>query len=398
MRGDLDAITLKALEKERSRRYGSPAEMAADIGRYLNNEPVLAVAPSAAYRARKFGRRYRGSLITAAAFMSVLLAATGISIRQSILASREAAKAQAVSDFLQNDLLAQASAATQSGASAKPDPHLEVRTALDRAAVRIPRKFDREPEVEAAICDTIGQTYMDLGIYPEARTQLKRSLDLYRRLLGPTNPTTLKTLSRLGRIALFQRDYPEAEAHFRQSLEAQRRVLGPEHPDTLFSMNGLASVHYYQGNYAQAAALYSQTLEIRRRVLGPEHPDTLRSMGNLAAAYITTGKYVQAEALYSQTLEMMRRVLGPEHPDTLNCMAHLASLHNQQGNYAQGEALFTRILEIQHRVLGPEHPNTLNSMENLGNAYNMQGKYAQAEGAVHPHPGDSAQCARSRAS
>ena len=115
MRGDLDSIALKALEKDRSRRYGSPSDLAADIGRYLKNEAVLAVPPSAAYRARKFARRYRAALVTTSAFGLVLIVAAVISIRQSIRANREAAVAQAVNDFLQNDLLAQASAATQSG-------------------------------------------------------------------------------------------------------------------------------------------------------------------------------------------------------------------------------------------------------------------------------------------
>jgi len=151
MRGDLDSIALKALEKDRSRRYGSPSDLAADIRRYLNHEAVLAVLPSVAYRARKFARRYRAALVTVCAFVLVLIVAAGVSIRQSLRANREAAVAQAVNDFLQNDLLAQASAATQSGPTAKPDPDLKVRTALDRAAVRITGKFDRQPEVEAAI-------------------------------------------------------------------------------------------------------------------------------------------------------------------------------------------------------------------------------------------------------
>ena len=140
--------------------------------------------------------------------MLVLIAAALISIRQSIRANREAAVAQAVNDFLQNDLLAQASAANQSGPSAKPDPDLKVRTALDRAAARIAGKFDRQPEVEAAIRDTIGQTYMDLGLYPEARKQLERALDLHRRVLGAENPKTLKTMSRLGVRPIFRASVP----------------------------------------------------------------------------------------------------------------------------------------------------------------------------------------------
>jgi eukaryotic-like serine/threonine-protein kinase len=140
----------------------------------LNNEAVLAVPPSAGYRARKFARRHRSALVMTCAFALVLIVAAAVSIRQSVRAKREAAISEAVNDFLQNDLLAQASASKQSGSSAKPDPHLEVRTVLDRAAVKITGRFDRQPEVEASIRDTMGDTYKDLGLYPEARKQLER--------------------------------------------------------------------------------------------------------------------------------------------------------------------------------------------------------------------------------
>src|SRR6516225_9824731 len=125
------------------------------------------------------------------------------------------ATAKAVNDFLQNDLLAQASPNTQARPDTKPDPDLKVRTALDRAAARITGKFDRQPEVEAAIRDTMGQAYLDLGLYPEARSQLERALELHRRVLGVQNPEILKTINRLGRTALFQGKYPEAEALLR---------------------------------------------------------------------------------------------------------------------------------------------------------------------------------------
>ncbi len=204
VRGDLDSIALKALEKDRARRYGSPSDFAADIGRYLRSEPVLAVPPSVAYRARKFARRYRVGLVTACAFALVLIAAAVISIRQSIRANRESAVAQAVNDFLQNDVLAQASAANQSGATAKPDPHMEVRTALDRAAQRITGKFDKQPEVDAAIRETIGKTYTSLGIYPEARKQLEEALRLRTKVLGAENLQTLRAASDLAWLALFK--------------------------------------------------------------------------------------------------------------------------------------------------------------------------------------------------
>jgi len=379
LRGDLDSIALKALEKDRSRRYGSPSDFASDVKRYLNNEAVLAVPPSVAYRARKFARRYRVALATACAFALVLIVAAAISIRQSIRANKEAAVAHAVSDFLQNDMLAQASAANQSGATTKPDVHLEVRTALDRAAQRIAGKFDREPEVDAAIRDTIGKTYTSLGIYPEARKQLEAALGLRRKVLGAENPQTLRTASELAWLGLLQGKYPEAEALGSRTLELQRRVVGPEHSDTLFSMNTLAGVYRFQGKYAQAEALNRQVLEIRRRVLGPENPETLFSVSNLAGTLNSQRKYAQAETLFSQTLDLDRRVLGPENPHTLTTMNSLALTLVSQGKYEEAEALYRQVLELQRRVVGPEHPDTLSTMADLGEIAAMQGKYAQAE-------------------
>jgi eukaryotic-like serine/threonine-protein kinase len=386
IRGDLDSITLKAIEKDRSRRYGSPSDLAADIERYLNNEAVLAVFPSAAYRARKFARRYRVALITAGAFLLVLIAAAGISVWQSIRATKqrdradaEAAAAQAVNDFLQNDLLAQASTNNQTGPAAKPDLDLKVRTALDRAAARVAGKFDRQPEVEASIRDTIGQTYADLGLYPEARKQLERALDLHRQAHGAEDPRTLNTMRRLGRLAVLQGKYADAEALFSQTMAIQRRVLGQEHRDTLASMNGLADVYSLQVKYAQAEVLYQQILEIRRRMLGAGNPDTLTSMNGLANLYTLEGKYTQAEPLYSQNLEIRRRVLGPEHPNTLISMTNLANIYNAQGKHTEAETLYSETLLIERRVLGSEHPSTLATMNNLANVFDAQGKEAQAE-------------------
>lgn len=412
MQGELDLIALRALEKDRARRYGSPSEFGADIGRYLRNETVLAVPPSLSYRGRKFVRRYRVVLATTSAIVVMLIAATGVSIWLSVRATKqrdradaEAATSQAINDFLRNDVLAQASAATQSEAAARPDPHLEVRTALDRAAAHITGKFDQQPEVEAAIRETIGQTYADLGLYAEARTQFERAVALDQRVFGSSNTKTLKAMGRLGVLAFRQGKYSEAEALLSQSLRVARRVEGPEGRDTLSNMTNLASVYRLQGRYPQAEALVSQALEIKRRVLGPENHSTLVSMSVLAEIYEEEGKFAQAEALCIQVLEVERRVLGPEHPNTLNSMNNLANLYRDEGKNLQAEELHRDTLEIRRQVLGPEHPFTLSAMNNLAKDLRAQGKYTQAEtlfnqtlslrrhalGAGHPDTLDTAE-------
>ena len=219
-----------------------------------------------------------------------------------------------------------------------------------RSASRANSRSSRRWRV--AIRNTIGKTYTDLGLYTEAAKQLEAALDLRRRVLGPENPETLRSMNDLALVYLDEGGkFKQAEALATQALESRRRVLGPEHPDTLTSMSNLATIYYLEGKYPQAEALHHQTLEIRRRVLGPEHPDTLASMNNLANVYYHEEKDAQAEALHSQALEIRRRVLGPEHPATLRAMNDLAGVYADEGKFAQAEALFSQGLEIDRRAL-----------------------------------------------
>jgi eukaryotic-like serine/threonine-protein kinase len=384
-RGDVETIVAKALEKDRTRRYASAADLGADIRRYLVDDPIVARPPSTSYQLQKFARRHKALVAAAAAVFLILVAGVIASSREAVvarkaeqIAAKEAASANAVVNFLENDLLAQASAKKQSGPSARPDPDIKVRTALDRAAARIEGKFDGQPEVEAAIRDTIGKTYEDLAQYAESQMQLERALGLERRVWGPENPKTLNTLNHLGRTLWHQGKYQEAQTLLGPALEIERRVLGPEHPDALYCMNNLANVYRAQDKNAQAEPLYRQTLEIRRRVLGPEHPDTLISMNNLANVYWSQGNYAQAEALYRQTMEIQRRVLGPEHPDTLLSMGNLAATYADEQKYAQAEPLFRQTLEIARRVLGLEHTNTLGFLSDFATMYQREGQFALA--------------------
>ena len=378
-RGDVQTIVAKALEKDKARRYASAADLANDIRRYLAHQPIVAHPPSTSYQLKKFARRHQALVAGTAAVFLVLIAGVIVSTWQAVKARRAEASAKAVSDFLQNDLLAQASVANQSGPTTKPDPDLKVRTALDRAAAKITGRFDKQPEVEATIRDTIGQTYLDLGLFPEARKQLEIALSLHRRVDGPESPKTLDTMMRVGAVAERQGRYAEAETMDSQTVQAMQRVLGPEHPETLKARNGLATVYMDQAKYPQAEAIYSQNLEIERRELGPENSQTLHGMHSLGAVYLYEGKYALAEPLYSEAVEIDRHVLGPEHPNTLLAINNLATLYQSEGKYGQAEELFSQILEVYRRISGPEHPDTLLVMNGLAGTYLAEGKYAEGE-------------------
>ena len=376
---DPDVIVLKALQKEPVRRYQSAEQFSEDVRRYLEGLPIAARPDTAMYRTMKFVQRHWLGLGAVAAVFVALVGGIGVSTWEARRADTEAATAKAVNEFLQNDLLAQASAKTQAGPNTKPDPHLEVRTALDRAAARIEGKFAGRPAVEAAIRRTIGNTYSDLGLLAEAQRQLERAIELNRKTLGDEAAETLHSLNDLAELYWTQAKYADAAPLWNKLLQSQRRALGEEHPDTLRTVNNLAALSFALGKYPEAESLFARALAVQRRKLGSDHEDTLSTMNNLGLLYTNRANYAAAEPLLTEVLERKGRVLGEEHPDTLSSMANLARLYEEQGKYAMAEALMRRVLEVRQRVRGEQHPETLAAMNNLGRLYGGRGDYAGAE-------------------
>ncbi|UCD75646.1 MAG: serine/threonine protein kinase, partial [Phycisphaerales bacterium] len=391
LRGDLDWIVMKAMEKDRTRRYETASELAMDIRRHLEHEPVQARPPSRAYRLRKFVRRNRAGVAAGAVAAISLIAATVVSVsfavseaEQRRIASAEATRAdeereiaQAVNEFLNNDLLAAVAPSAEQGRGRD----VLMREVLDEASRRIEEaageggRFEDKPLVEAAIRETIGVTYVKLGEFRAAEPHLKRARVLRQRELGGEHPATLRSMWNLASLYRQQGRYDEAEPLYLQTLEVRRRVLGEEHPDTLASMNSIAALYFESGRWYESAPLWDQVLEIKKRVLGEEHRDTLMTMYNLA--HLLPGD--EAVRLWRQTLEIQRRVLGEEDPDTVTTMGSLAMACAGVGRHDEAESLYLETLEIQRRVLGRDNMYTLGTTTNLGLFYKGQGRLDEAE-------------------
>ena len=414
LRGDLDWIAMKSLEKDRSRRYGTPSELAADIRRYLDQEPIAARPASAGYQLRKYVQRHRLGVGMAAGLVLLL---TGVALMQAAQLrriTRERDRADRVTEFM-------ASMFKVSDPSESRGNSITAREILDKASVDIDAGLAKDPELQAQMMDVMGNVYRNLGIYSRAESLFRRSVDgrlqivghkdlqilnsmenlgwtltreghyvdaerlhretyeARRRALGPENRDTLRSVTNLAWSLSRQGRYAEAESLEREALGIQRRVLGPEDPDTLESVNDLSWSLKEQGKNAEAESLLREAVAIQRRTVGPEHPKTLWSMHNLAWTLFQEGRFVEADSLLRQTIESRRRILGPDHPDTLRSMNNLALTLEQEGRDGEAEKLTRDILEIRRRVLGPENPETLRSMSNLAGNLLEKGQYAETE-------------------
>lgn len=372
LQGDADAIVLKALEKDRTRRYSTPLELAGDIGRYLRHEPVVAHAPGIIYRARKYVRRHRFGVSVAALFVILLAAAAVAQTVQLRRVTRARNQADRIAQFMTG--MFKVPNLSEGRAN-----QVTAREILDKASKDIGTALADDPELQAKIMDTMAQTYQYLSLYTRAQSLLERAIETQRRVLGPEHPDTLHSMTLLSRILVAEDRNAEGEKLGRQTLQLERRVLGADNADTLASMRVVAIAVRHQGRYSEAETLLRQTLDIQRRSLGPENRDTLHSLSSLAATLTQAGRYTEGEKLHREALEIQLRTLGPEDPDTVLSMSNLAFTLAQEGRYAEAERLQRDTFETQLRVLGPDHEQTLNALEYLAYDLSREGQYGAAE-------------------
>ena len=372
LRGDLDWITLKALERERERRYSSPSDLAADLNRYLRDEPITARSPSVSYRTRKFVRRNR---LAVAFTASLVVLGIGFAVSLAIErnnARREADTSKRVSDFM-------ASMFKVSDPSVSRGNTVTAREILDKASAQIETGLGQDPQVQARLMQTMGITYRGLGLPDQARTLLEHAVSIQTRALGPDNPETLRSLAVLGSVVKFQGGFADSEKLLRGALAGQQRTLGPDHPETMETVSFLTDTLAAEGHLAEAEGLLRRTITNQQRMIGPENGATLRSMRSLTQILLDQGHLAEAEKFGRETMALEEHALGSDHPGTLWSMNQLALTLQQEGRYADAEKLFRETLAVETRVLGPDHDNTRAALGNLGVTLWEENRLAEAE-------------------
>ena len=373
---DLDWIVMKAIDKDRTRRYETANAFALDIAHFLADEPVSATPPSAGYQFRKFARRNKTALRVAGVIAAVLVVATGVSTWQAVRATRAEKKtaetlvqvaserdakelarsdAEAALHFIQDEVLSQASPGIQ------PDRELTVRALLDRIAGRLDRATGRPPLVEASIRQTLGSVYTELGDYAKAIEHFEAALRIQRGQLGESHLDTLRSLNGLATAHWWGGEPSLAEPLVRQGLETSRRALGEKHPLTLQFVQTQAFIVMALADkpWSEVEGLFTQTLALHREVLGPDDPGTLRLMMGLSMGSLEHQQAGKVESLLVDALDRSRRVLGEKHPTTVGLITMLAANYRTLRQLDKAEALALRAVELHRSTFGEEHPLTM---------------------------------------
>jgi len=426
LQADLDWIILKALEKSRDSRYESCSAFAADINRYLTNQPVLARAPTIGYRARKFINRHTTGVISSLAILIIIIIGIVGTTSGYYNARKEAAKARVAEVDAQEqaknaqqtvDLLLEFLSAVDPGARGR---QLKVIDLLNAFKPRV-YELNQYPVVQGSLMFTYAKTYFGLGLFDEANNFIDQAVQIRESTPGVPRSDYLSALTMKahilrklgdykaaedwGRKAMersvlsFGKEHPltlnaasvtadalkdlgkftEAEALHRGTLALRRKVLGDQHLDTVFSMARLAVVLGYQNKLTEATQINRKVLELRTNLLGPDHPDTLNTMNNLAFAIGESGGFEEAEQLHRTTYNKRLTVLGIDHSDTHTSLANLAWTLSQLGRYEEAENLDREAMLMNVRVLGADHPETLVSMGNLANTLKRLDQLQPAE-------------------
>jgi eukaryotic-like serine/threonine-protein kinase len=405
IRGELDWIVMKAMEKDRQRRYSTADALALDIRRYLTGEAVTAAPPGAAYRLRKFVTRHRGAVVAAGCVATALvLGIVGTTLglmearSQRASARDEAARATQAETVAQSRLAeAEATVGFLDEMLAAADPtaqgkDVSVRKVLDGASETVGARFADRPLVAARLHGTIGRTYYGLGVFDQGETHLREQLRIRTAQLGADHEDTCRATNDLGLLLIKHGKYADAETLLKEAAAKHERLFGRRHATTLQSMDGLATLYVEQGRADESEPLLRESIEIRKASGAGESWESLATMNALATLLADRGKFDESETLFESALTAADKLGKKEHPFTLEIRGNFAWMQYWAGSQEKGtdperaarriaraRTLGEETLEAKRRVLGEEHETTLATMSNLSSVYVDLGMLSEAE-------------------
>ena len=378
--GDLDWITLKALEKDPARRYGSASGLMDDLQRHLSFEPVQARPPSRTYRLGRWVMRHRvgalaGSIAVLALLAGALLAGLGFvrATRDRAIAERDAASSREVTGFLQEML----SSVQPSSARGR---EVSVREVLDEAAANLDDRFAGDPEVEAALRFTIGDSYQALGDFETALPLLERAVDLRREELAPNDRRLIDTVDRLGMVYWLSGDLESSLRCSEEVLQLTEAAVGKEHPDYTQTLVNIANTHADLGNLEKAEELQRRALETERRILqGEARSDLAYTTNNLATVLADQRKFEEAIDLHLESLALRREFMGDDSPEVVISLGNLGFAYYGAGDLEEAEVQLRESLELGQTVFGADHLRVAGTESKLARVLADQGRLSEAE-------------------
>ncbi len=407
LRGELDWIVMKCLEKERARRYETANGLAIDLARHLNCEPVLARPPSKLYEFQKTVQRHKFGFAAAAALITVLavggltsmveaIRATHAEREQTLLketaeraranearqrqqaeADKRKAETEAIKSAQLFDLVRKAFQGVGPSVAMGRDTTM-LREILDGAAERIGKNLTNQPEVELEMRVFLANTYHELAVWPRMEESARRSLQLARSSLGETNVYVEDALYKLGDSLLHLGKLDEAEKVTREAL--QHPLLSEDSSRAEEKANALgllAQILTARGTFAEAEALERQALALARNSLRKEV--VASCLNNLGNTLVDEGNLVEAECLHREALAIRKETFGGEHVDIATSLNNLANVLRMQGRLPEAEAMFQHTLAMRRKLLGTEHQAVATCLHNLATTLTEQSKLAEAE-------------------
>ena len=379
LRGDLDAIALKALAKDPLERYGSVSRLGEDIRRHLLQRTISARRATSGYAFRRYVLRNR-ALLTTVALIVCALVAGGLALakamderREREMAKRVAHEAEEVT-ALAVDLI-HAADPRHGTADVDAVSLAQLHFELGRA-----EKLAGQPLVQARLFDALGQVFVSVGEQQMGRNLLERTLHLRQKVLGPNNPEVLDSLEHLAEALEAQGELRAAEDLYRQALSTELKLFPLDHPRRARTLSALADLLPHFGLAREAEALHREALDIRRKHFPPDHALVAASHLAVADALSRQGDFAGAETIVRDVLALRRHALGPGHHEVGAILLRLATVVAERPNgEREAERLAREGVEIQEQALGPEHLDRVPGLLVRARLLARRGQHEEAE-------------------
>ncbi|HWV98590.1 MAG TPA: serine/threonine-protein kinase, partial [Candidatus Acidoferrum sp.] len=376
VRGDLDWIAMKALEKDRTRRYETANDLALDVKRFLENEPVSARPPSKLYKFRKTVQRNK-LLFAGVSVIAVLLISSLIILFTLLTRERQARQQSQLVTPLLEDMLKRVGASVAWGR----DSRTNLQEILDQTSERVLTELHNQPAVEAHLCTLIARLYREIGNYDEAIRLDSVAVKQERKVYGPKSAELAASLYDLGQSFWKRGDLHGAEKAHQEALSIRQSLFSTTNADVAASLCGLGSVYNDQARHKEAEPLLRQALEIRRQLFPGNNLEVAESLQSMALLFQSEGRWPEAEAAAKEFLEMCRNIPGREDR-VAAALEDLAVAAGYNGKRDEQEAAHNEAFAIKREILPEGHPYVVKSISNLGEIMRLKGNLTEAHAVL----------------
>ncbi|MEL7833406.1 serine/threonine-protein kinase [Fodinibius sp. Rm-B-1B1-1] len=378
LKGDLDAIVLKAIRKNPEERYRGITELLDDIRNYQENMPVNAQKGSTAYRISKFFKRHKTPIAVAVTFL-LLIFSIAFYYTNQIAKERDRAKFEAQKATEIQEFLVDIFRYNNPDAKEYAGKDLTAQELLQAGLSNVENELQYHPETQIGIMISIGAAFRNLDELEDAEEAIKMALEKSKDHFGMDDMQTASIYTSLAKIKRDAGEYEKSDELINQAIEINETIADTALKKLANKYSILAYNQAYKSKYHKSEELFNYTDSLYIAADASNSLGRYNSLSNFAEVKVKLGEYEKALKYNKKALDFYRELYDGDHINIATALNKIGNIHQRLGNHEQADEYYRQSLDMKLQLLDEDNTSVAISYQDIAINLRIMGRYAEAE-------------------